>query len=157
VSNLRLKPGCEFCEPVVAHAAFAETTRFVAIYNVAPVVEGHSLVLPREHVASLLELTDECQDSFFRFARDTTRLLMKAYSRTSFDWALQDGVAAGQSIRHLHLHILPRVVGDLPEAGDWVRELPGLADESGAANRRRLSESDLALRTEWLKQISRLA
>jgi bis(5'-adenosyl)-triphosphatase len=44
---------------------------------------------------------------------------MKAFNTDAFDWSIQEKAEAGQTIKHLHLHIVPRLKGDLPNPGDW--------------------------------------
>lgn len=45
------------------------------------------------------------------------------FSTDAFDWAIQEKEAAGQSVAHLHMHVLPRKIGDLPDPGDWYQAL----------------------------------
>ncbi|MFO1145389.1 MAG: HIT family protein [Rhodospirillales bacterium] len=90
---------CAFC--VVADtAAFMADGRFLALHNIAPVLPGHSLVIPRRHVASLLELEDDDLAAMMLFARRTTRLLARVFASDGFDWTVQDGAAAGQTVPH---------------------------------------------------------
>lgn len=58
-----------------------------------------------------------------------------AFHSKAFDWTLQEGEDAGQTIPHLHIHILPRKLNDLPEPGDWYPQL--------AANQTNLIDSFL--------------
>jgi bis(5'-adenosyl)-triphosphatase len=116
-------PHCPFCPPAVEPAAFFADERFMALYNVAPVLPGHALIVPRRHVASLLELADDELAAFVLFARRITRFLHRAFTADGFDWTVQDGASAGQTVLHLHLHVIPRVSGDLPDPGDWYPAL----------------------------------
>jgi diadenosine tetraphosphate (Ap4A) HIT family hydrolase len=60
---------------------------------------------------------------FFTFARRITNFLSSHFKADGFDWAIQDGMSAGQTVGHVHLHVLPRWFGDLPSPGDWYRRL----------------------------------
>jgi bis(5'-adenosyl)-triphosphatase len=120
---------CPFCSSALQHTAFRADELFLAVYNIAPVLPGHSLVLPRAHVASVLTLDEADLTALVVFARRTTRLLTHAFAADGFDWTIQDGRSAGQSVPHLHLHIIPRHMGDLPEPGDWY---PALMANEGA-------------------------
>jgi bis(5'-adenosyl)-triphosphatase len=91
----------------------------MAIYNIAPVLPGHSLVIPQKHLTGILELNDQEMFEFFDTARTTVRILMKAFHTDSFDWSIQEKPEAGQTIEHLHLHIVPRLKGDLKHPGAW--------------------------------------
>ncbi|GFO82751.1 MAG: hypothetical protein A49_23780 [Methyloceanibacter sp.] len=66
---------------------------------------------------------------------ETSFASCKAFFGTSaFNWTIQEGAAAGQTIRHLHMHLIPRKAGDLPHPGDWYPRLTesenGLIDSS---------------------------
>lgn len=142
---------CPFCAAGEA-AAFLTDAGFLALHNIAPVLPGHSLVIPRRHVASLLDLDDGEVAAMMAFARRTTRLLMRVFGGAGFDWTIQDGAAAGQTVAHLHLHVLPRHLGDLPEPGDWYPRL--MASEAAALDSRirpRLTPAEHASITQRLR------
>ncbi len=110
---------CPFCRADVQAGHFATSGNFLALYNLAPILPGHSLVIPRRHILSLLELGDTELCELTLFSRDVVKVLQKAFGSHAFDWTIQEGVEAGQTIPHLHLHIIPRVQADLPQPGDW--------------------------------------
>ena len=111
--------GCPFCRDDVAGKAFMQNEDFLAVYNIAPLLPGHSLIVPKRHIESLTKLTDDAIAGLFVFARQATSILMTAFHGEAFDWSLQDGEQAGQTIPHLHLHIVIRKQGDLTNPGDW--------------------------------------
>jgi bis(5'-adenosyl)-triphosphatase len=148
-------PVCAFCAVDIAQAAFAADAGFLALHNIAPVLPGHSLIIPRRHVVSLLGLDDSELAAMMLFARAATRLLARAFAADGFDWTIQDGAAAGQTVPHLHLHIIPRHAGDLPDPGDWYTALK--ASEAAPIDSRlrpRLSPADHAKITEQLKKLA---
>ena len=110
---------CPFCGPNIKVATFSETENFLAIYNIAPILPGHSLVIPKEHVQSFLDLSDSELCELVIFSRRTVKLLLEVFKVKSFNWLIQDGEVAGQSIPHFHLHLIPRKQGDTPHPGDW--------------------------------------
>jgi len=110
---------CPFCLPAVSPAVFAETKNFKAIYNLAPILPGHSLIIPKKHVSSFMDISDEYMNEMIVFSRKVIRTLQHAFHTTSFDWTIQEGVEAGQTVDHMHLHIIPRKTNDLPNCGDW--------------------------------------
>ena len=147
---------CPFCSTTVQQSAFRADDGFLAIYNIAPILPGHSLVLPRAHVASVLTLDDADLAAFVLFARRITRLLARAFAADGFDWTIQDGRSAGQSVPHLHLHIIPRRTGDLPEPGDWYPVLVGGEREPiDSDSRSRLTAAEHARVTERLRALAR--
>jgi bis(5'-adenosyl)-triphosphatase len=101
-------------------------------------------------VESALELSDEELAELIIFVRKTTLLLCRAYETESFDWALQNGPAAGQSERHLHFHILPRTEGDLSSPDAWLKAIPGFLEGIDGGARQRLSEEDQMNMSRWL-------
>jgi bis(5'-adenosyl)-triphosphatase len=76
----------------------------------------------------VLELSENDLGAFVLFARRITCVLARAFAADGFDWTIQDGLSAGQTVPHLHLHIIPRRAGDLPDPGDWYPAL--MASES---------------------------
>ena len=80
------------------------------------------------HLGSVLELSEADLGAFVLFARRVTRLLMRAFAADDFDWTIQDGPSAGQTVPHVHLHVIPRHAGDRPNPGDWYPAL--MASES---------------------------
>jgi bis(5'-adenosyl)-triphosphatase len=110
---------CPFCDPAIHSAMYDEIADFLAIYNIAPILPGHSLVIPRKHISGLLELSPGEISAFFNFATRIVRILSKAFHTDAFDWSIQEKPEAGQTIDHLHLHIVPRMKNDFPSPGDW--------------------------------------
>ncbi|MEI6061334.1 MAG: HIT family protein [Bacteroidota bacterium] len=114
---------CPFCRKDNLAKAFLKTPYFSAIYNIAPVVPGHSLVIPNNHTRSLFDLTEQELGEMMVFARRVTSVLKTVFGCDGFDWSIQDGESAGQTIPHLHLHIIPRKPSDIPVSEEWYSKL----------------------------------
>lgn len=114
---------CPFCALEVKDISFLENENFLAIYNIAPIVPGHSLIIPKEHIVSLFELNEQQLKEFLVLAQKAARILSIAFDTISFNWSIQERAYAGQSVPHLHMHVIPRTDGDLPKPGDWYPEL----------------------------------
>ncbi|MBS1594099.1 MAG: HIT family protein [Bacteroidetes bacterium] len=112
-------PTCPFCKDDIKDIAFLESENFYVIYNYAPILPGHSLVIPKNHIQSLLELDENQHLEFFQLSLKAAKLILKVFNADSFNWTVQEKPPAGQSIPHLHLHIFPRHEHDLPNPGDW--------------------------------------
>lgn len=110
---------CPFCQSSIQNSIFAFNGSFSAVYNVAPVLPGHSLIIPNRHVDSILELSDVELNQFILFSRDVTKLLTDVFNTKAFNWSLQEGIIAGQTVAHFHHHIVLRYPDDFPEPGDW--------------------------------------
>lgn len=135
---------CPFCNPSVYKITFLESDRFLAIYNIAPILPGHSLIIPRAHVTSIMELSDSELFEFIRFSRRAISVLAHAFQTESFNWTLQEKEEAGQTILHMHIHIIPRKPEDLPEPGDWYPKLQDNIDNIlDSRSRSRLSGPEL--------------
>lgn len=142
---------CPFCGPAINRQAFYTGKHFVALYDIRPVVKGHSLVVTKRHVSSFLDLNAEEKAEFVSFTKKAIYIALKFSSAHQFDLILQEGKDAGQSIRHLHLHIIPRKRKDslsLSKAS-WLRKF----QEKEHANRQ-LDEKELRKIIQKLKTIA---
>jgi bis(5'-adenosyl)-triphosphatase len=143
---------CPFCRDTIESNAFMESEGFLAIYNIAPILRGHSLVIPRKHVESLFDLSGSELAEFTQFSKKVTELLLEAFKGDGFDWSIQEGLSAGQSIPHLHLHIVIRKPKDLGEESEWyskIRENEKHILDS--ASRPHMSEEEYKFYTDFLK------
>jgi len=95
--------------------------------NLRPIVPGHVLVVPHRVVPLLRDLTQEEYSDLWNSVRDIQNMLTQHYQATGFNVAVQDGYAAGQSVPHVHVHILPRTEGDLTRNDDVYDELEAWA------------------------------
>ncbi len=138
-----MKRKCPFCAPEISEQIIYESSHALAIYNIAPILPGHSLVIPRKHLESINELNEQELLGFFSFARSTTKILCKAFGSDGFDWSLQESEAAGQSIAHFHLHIIPRKKGDLKKPGDWYPLLEQSRSYIASSERKTLSHDEI--------------
>lgn len=93
-----------------------------------PVAAGHTLVVPKRHVASLFDLPDEEQAALWRLVALVRAGLIDEAKPDGFSVGVNDGVAAGQTVMHAHVHVIPRRHGDVPDPKGGVRWLlPGRA------------------------------
>ncbi len=146
---------CPFCRSGIRDLSFFENKDFIAIYNVAPIVPGHALVFPKKHITSLLDLADKDLFEFIKFSRSVIKILSKAFNTGAFNWTLQEKEEAGQSIAHMHIHIIPRKPEDLPHPGDWYPKLKyNINNILDSHKRERLSREQLKVIVEKLKDIS---
>ncbi|MDP2424544.1 MAG: HIT family protein [Bacteroidales bacterium] len=114
---------CPFCSERIMKYVFDESEQFKAVYNRAPILPGHSMIIPKKHIESVFDFTGEEFSEFFSFARKVTQSLLKAFETDAFNWSLQEKEAGGQTVGHLHLHIIVRKQHDLGKPGDWYAML----------------------------------
>jgi diadenosine tetraphosphate (Ap4A) HIT family hydrolase len=111
---------CPFCD-LQADRVWAENEKALALYDGYPLAEGHTLVVPREHVASLFDLGVDEQMAVWRLVADVRSALARRFGPDGFNVGLNDGQAAGQTVSHAHVHVVPRYSGDVPDPRGGVR------------------------------------
>ena len=146
---------CPFCLINSKIQAFATSPNFMAVYDISPILPGHSLIIPREHIESLHDLEPDKLAEFFQFAEEVTKRLCDYLDTEAFDWSLQEKEEAGQSVAHLHLHIIPRTKNDLPNPGDWYPLLMNhnkhtIIDD---IDRPRFTDKEFIIVTDRLKKV----
>jgi len=144
-----------FCHPKIKECVFLESNGFLAVYNIAPVLPGHSLIIPKSHITSIIDLDHQQRAEFLDATMKAVRILLKAFRTDAFDLSVQEKPEAGQTIEHLHLHIVPRKKGDLPQPGDWyplihTSDLMIIDDK----DRNRLNEDDLRTIVKKLRDMA---
>jgi diadenosine tetraphosphate (Ap4A) HIT family hydrolase len=107
---------CVFCGIIagdLAASRVCEDDHVVAFMDVRPLTAGHLLVVPRAHAASLEDLDVDLGARVFAAAHQLARgLRNSAVPCEGVNFFLADGVAAGQDVFHVHLHVIPRTPGD---------------------------------------------
>jgi diadenosine tetraphosphate (Ap4A) HIT family hydrolase len=115
---------CIFCHP--DRPTLAESKLSRSFLDSYPVSKGHALVVPRRHVASLWEMTVEEYSDAFALVRHVKELLEEQFRPEGFNIGVNCGEAAGQSVFHAHIHVIPRYTGDVPNPRGGVRNIiPG--------------------------------
>jgi diadenosine tetraphosphate (Ap4A) HIT family hydrolase len=116
-------PDCAFCRNVLTGAdrvLLDETPHVVAFHDAYPSAENHTLVIPRRHVARLLDLDAGEYHDLWEVAHGQLRRLA-ALGADGFTVGVNDGPAAGQTVPHAHLHLIPRCHGDTSQARGGLR------------------------------------
>lgn len=94
-----------------------------------PVSPGHTLIIPRRHVGSFFEVTDEERSAMLALLNREKAELDKEFRPTGYNIGINDGADAGQTVPHLHVHLIPRYRGDSVDPRGGVRwVLPDKAD-----------------------------
>ena len=111
---------CRFCT-LNDESLVLKSEQAFAIEDGFPVSPGHALVIPRQHVATLFELPRHDQLALWDLVERVRAQLVKEHSPDGFNIGLNDGLAAGQTVPHVHVHVIPRYNGDVPDPRGGVR------------------------------------
>ena len=103
-----------FCSEKIRDSIFYKTRYTMAVCDIAPVLPGHSLIIPIRHVDDPVQLTDEEVVDMFNVLRKIKPVLSKVFAKgsDSYNLTAQIGKYSGMSIPHLHMHVIPRASND---------------------------------------------
>ncbi len=107
--------------PIEADRVILEEPNCLAFFDRYPVSKGHALVIPIRPVASLYDLDPKVQAEVWDLVRRIRSFLTKLYRPVGFNIGINDGQAAGQTIAHSHVHVIPRYAGDVPDPRGGIR------------------------------------
>ncbi|MCK6399834.1 HIT family protein [Thauera aminoaromatica] len=118
---------CPFCA-LPAERILILADEALVIRDAFPVSPGHTLVIPRRHIGSFFELSDAERTCMVELLAQAKAELDLSFQPDGFNIGINDGAAAGQTVQHLHLHLIPRYLGDVPDPRGGVRwVMPGKA------------------------------
>ena len=112
---------CPFCEPDVGRVFYNDDPLFLCLWDGFPVSPGHALVIPRRHVATWFDATAQEQASLLKGIEIAKQEIEKQYQPDGFNIGINIGEAAGQTVSHLHVHLIPRYTGDVEDPRGGVR------------------------------------
>lgn len=112
-----------FCARVTAGSFLQQNEVAVAFLDAFPVSEGHVLVVPRQHLARLEELDPGGWAGLFELVHRVSRELAGQLGVDGVNIGINSGGAAGQTVGHAHVHIIPRRLGDVPDPRGGVRNV----------------------------------
>jgi diadenosine tetraphosphate (Ap4A) HIT family hydrolase len=111
---------CPFCHLEKPRITL-ENDFSAAFPDAFPVAEGHTLVVPKRHVASLFDLSEAEQAALWRLVALVRGKLASELQPDGFNVGVNDGPAAGQTVLHAHVHVIPRRAGDVADPRGGVR------------------------------------
>jgi diadenosine tetraphosphate (Ap4A) HIT family hydrolase len=119
---------CPFCT-LPASRIIASSELAVVVRDAFPVSPGHTLIIPRRHIGSFFELTEDERNTMLALLDSARAGLEPEFHPDGYNIGINDGPAAGQTVLHLHLHLIPRYLGDRSDPRGGVRwVLPEKAD-----------------------------
>ena len=111
---------CRFCSPDPVRV-FGSNALALALHDGFPVSPGHTLIVPRRHIASAAEATLEEFSAIWALLAEVRAGLDRDMRPDAYNIGINDGRAAGQTVMHLHVHLIPRFAGDCPDPRGGVR------------------------------------
>ena len=110
-----MKDDCIFCK--LANGVFEtnkiyEDDDFTVILDAGPATKGHALILPKEHHADIYEMPDELLEKAIVLAKKVVIALTARLHADGYNIVQNNGEAAGQTVFHFHMHLIPRYKGD---------------------------------------------
>lgn len=111
---------CFFCK-LHASRILDSNAHCLMLRDDFPISPGHTLIVPRRHVGSFFELTPEERISLLALLDAGKAALDRDMKPDAYNIGLNDGPAAGQSIPHVHFHLIPRYQGDRPDPKGGIR------------------------------------
>lgn len=106
---------CIFCRIVAGNlpaARVLETPQVLAFLDIAPVHYGHTLIIPKAHYQTLLDLPDELWMEMGQVSRRVAQALQSTLEAQGFNICMNNFEAAGQVVFHAHIHVVPRYLSD---------------------------------------------
>lgn len=120
------KEDCIFCKIAngeIPAKTLYENEDFRVILDLGPATKGHALILPKEHAADLYELSDETAGKVLVLAKKMASVMREKLQCEGLNLVQNNGEVAGQTVRHFHLHLIPRYKNDGQEI-NWVPGAP---------------------------------
>jgi len=114
---------CIFCNPkqeeILAENSFAQI-----IQDNSPVSDGHCLIVPKRHIKTHFEMTAEENMAIFELMQTAKEIIHKqGHKPDGYNIGSNNGITAGQSVFHLHVHIIPRYEGDVEQPKGGIRQV----------------------------------
>ncbi len=103
---------CKIANGEIPSATVYEDDNFRAILDIAPSHKGHTIILPKIHAANIFELPEDIAKEIFPVAKKVATAIRETTGCDGVNILQNNGAAAGQSVFHLHVHVVPRFEGD---------------------------------------------
>lgn len=117
-----MENNCPFCNiDKMQVEIIYEDDYVMAIYDSNPVNLGHTLIIPKKHISNYFDLTIEEQQQMWDIVNKCKSIIQKIYSPDGYNIGINIGKLAGQTVQHVHIHLIPRYKGDVENPRGGVR------------------------------------
>lgn len=116
---------CLFCDRNNRdeHTILLENEFCYAKQDKFPVSSGHLLIIPKPHIVSFFELSDEQLVSLYSLLKEAKLLIQTKYYPDGYNIGVNEGEVAGRTVHHLHIHLIPRYQGDITDPRGGIRNV----------------------------------
>lgn len=112
---------CPFCNPDSERELIVESATAYAIYDKFPVNDGHTLIIPKRHCEDYFDLTFKEQSACMFLLNKVKKIVSTEFKTDSFNVGINVGEISGQTINHVHIHLIPRYKDDVEDPRGGVR------------------------------------
>jgi diadenosine tetraphosphate (Ap4A) HIT family hydrolase len=113
---------CPFCQPK-SENVFYEDELVRGLWDQFPISPGHALIIPKRHVETWFDASSEEHQALTQALTRVKAVIEAEHQPDSYNIGINSGKAAGQTIPHLHVHLIPRYQGDVPDPRGGVRNV----------------------------------
>ena len=103
---------CKIANGEIPSATLYEDEDFRVILDLGPASKGHALILPKAHAANIYEISDDMAAKAMILAKKMTTKMTEVLKCDGFNIVQNNGEPAGQTVFHVHMHLIPRYEGD---------------------------------------------
>ena len=111
---------CIFCN-IEKERIITENELAFAIYDSFPVSRGHMLIIPKKHIRNYFETDEHTKLQLWKLVDECKEMADKKFAPQGYNIGINCGEAAGQTVMHLHIHLIPRYTGDIENPRGGVR------------------------------------
>ncbi|NCS88672.1 MAG: HIT family protein [Ignavibacteria bacterium CG2_30_36_16] len=116
-------PTCPFCNSDSERELIVESATAYAIYDKFPVNNGHALIIPKKHCSNYFDLNFKEQSACWFVLNKVKQIVSKKFNPDGFNVGVNVNSAAGQTVPHIHIHLIPRYKGDVKNPTGGVRNV----------------------------------
>lgn len=111
---------CPFCQ-LPPERIWESNKAAILVRDDYPLTAGHSLILPRRHIGSIFDATEAELRALWQLIQRGRTTINRAYAPAAYNLGVNDGPEAGQTVPHLHVHLIPRYPGDSVDPRGGIR------------------------------------
>ena len=103
---------CKIASKEIPSEVVYEDEAAIAFLDVNPLTLGHTVIIPKSHAENILDLADDRVGATFLAVKHVAKMLERAVNPEGFTIGINHGRISGQTVPHLHIHVIPRYLGD---------------------------------------------